>query len=149
MECLRNTIEFLSCQEPELWLEWFMLWFKLPGLKDILSSPLSNCPLYFSVFKCQNSSSFSFFSLGFFSLEWFVCTQFPWVISVVIITSVGKLTHPLTEKYTHTHTRMQALLTPYILSLAAFNRAVNSALCFQMRWKNDAFLPAAQRTFHY
>lgn len=83
----------------------FMLWFSLSGLEDILSSPLSNRPLHFFVFICRHSSLF--FSVGFFSLEWFVYPQFPWVISAVIITGVGnKHTHSLSSAHIQTHTHI-------------------------------------------
>lgn len=84
----------------------FTLWVGLSGLEDILSSSLSNHPLHFFVFISRHSSSSSsFFSVGFFSLEWFVYPQFPWVISAVIITGVGnKHTHSVSSAHKQTHT---------------------------------------------
>lgn len=81
----------------------YTLRFSPPGLEDILSSLLSNRPLHFFVYICQHCSSF--FSVGFFSLEWFVYPQFPWVISAVIITVVeNKHTHSVSSAHKRTHT---------------------------------------------
>lgn len=89
-----------------IWIR-FMLLFSMPGLEDILSSLFPKHTPRSFVSLCQHfsfHSSSSSFSVGFFSLGWFVYPQFPWVISSVIITGVGnKHTHSLSSAHKQTH----------------------------------------------